>query len=267
MTVRTLSVNRFSKIRTIIVEKLGLVLSFALISWAATGTAQSLPDLIITNDSKINLESLSCQTDPALAVGRVAIKNIGDDVARPRTVGGGLTMRWLTVYVPQNPDMVFLNEGGPNLEPLDQKGIAFELGAGVLKRGRNYDDPTRFNGRNNTQYSRGSQFNRSIQLALLKLNYDPRGIDGIIGPRTRAAITRFQINELGVAGTGVLTRSQREELFSRAQVTSSDSAGTVGGAVGETVVDIYAVVDPQNLIEESNEANNIKHWVVTIDCS
>ncbi|MGI9380928.1 MAG: peptidoglycan-binding protein [Methyloligellaceae bacterium] len=267
MTVRTSSVSCLSKLRTNIVDKLVLILSFAIISFAATGTAQSLPDLIITNDSKINLDSLSCQTDPALAVGRVAIKNIGDDVARPRTVGGGLTMRWLTVYVPQNPDMVFLNEGGPNLEPLDQKGIAFELGTGVLKRGRNFDDPSRFNGRNRQQIQRGSQFNRSIQLALLKLNYDPRGIDGIIGPRTRGAITRFQTEELGVAGTGVLTRSQRNELFSRAKVTSSDSAGAVGGAVGETVVDIYAVVDPQNLIEESNEANNIKHWVVTIDCS
>lgn len=52
---------------------------------------------------------------------------------------------------------------------------------------------------------------REIQRALTLLNYDTRGIDGIFGRGTRAAISSFQGRE-GFEVTGYLTREQIREL-------------------------------------------------------
>ena len=52
---------------------------------------------------------------------------------------------------------------------------------------------------------------REIQRALTLLDYDPRGIDGIFGPGTRAAISSFQDRE-GFEVSGYLTREQIREL-------------------------------------------------------
>ena len=52
---------------------------------------------------------------------------------------------------------------------------------------------------------------QQIQSQLTILDYDPRGIDGLFGPNTRAAIGRFQEAE-GVSATGYLTAEQRDAL-------------------------------------------------------
>ena len=48
---------------------------------------------------------------------------------------------------------------------------------------------------------------REIQRQLALLGYDPGGADGLLGPSSRAAITRFQVRA-GFPGTGFLTEEQ-----------------------------------------------------------
>ncbi len=52
---------------------------------------------------------------------------------------------------------------------------------------------------------------RQVQSQLAILGHEPRGVDGVFGPNTRAAIARFQRSE-GYDDTGYLTRAQLEEL-------------------------------------------------------
>jgi len=57
---------------------------------------------------------------------------------------------------------------------------------------------------------------RQIQRHLTILEYEPRGIDGIFGPGTRAAIARFQVRT-GFPETGYLTERQIERLALQAE--------------------------------------------------
>lgn len=64
---------------------------------------------------------------------------------------------------------------------------------------------------------------RQAQRDLELLGFDPRGIDGIFGPATRAAITAWQ-TERGVPKTGYLTRNQIETLRNTAQRRADELA-------------------------------------------
>jgi peptidoglycan hydrolase-like protein with peptidoglycan-binding domain len=57
---------------------------------------------------------------------------------------------------------------------------------------------------------------REIQRSLTLLEYDPRGIDGIFGPGSRAAITRFQ-QANGLEATGYVTRGLLDRLTLQAE--------------------------------------------------
>ncbi len=58
-----------------------------------------------------------------------------------------------------------------------------------------------------------SQANRrQVQEALRRLDYYQGSVDGIFGPRTRAAIRRFQ-REIGAETTGSLTADQANRLM------------------------------------------------------
>ncbi len=52
---------------------------------------------------------------------------------------------------------------------------------------------------------------RVLQQQLTLLEYQPRGVDGIFGPSTRAAVTRFQVKN-GFPGTGFLNKQQIDRL-------------------------------------------------------
>jgi len=57
---------------------------------------------------------------------------------------------------------------------------------------------------------------RQVQATLQRLGYDPGPVDAIFGPRTRAAIRRFQ-QDIGAQQTGSLTGEQVSRLLSNRQ--------------------------------------------------
>lgn len=229
---------------------------------AAAGDAAAKPDLIINwEDSRI--EAGGCEDSDFLARGIIAVKNVGDIVAEPDgpRLSGALGMNWVVVYNPYNLDLqtdLIQLPGGEEMGPLDQEGFAFTLGVGAKKRFRNYGPPT-FRGeplRENLLSERDE--NRKIQAALNFLEFDAGGIDGDLGAESRNAIRQFQTSE-GFEATGELTLSQRTLLYDKVYISR--------GADTEVQLSLFVAVDPKNLIDESNEANNIEAWPITIDCT
>lgn len=242
--------------------KRGLILSALLVPLSALSntSANARPDLII-NEKDSRVFAGSCLTSEPLASGRIAIKNVGTDVAKLEITETFRSM--LAVWVPENIDMIDKITDRSVLKPLDQEGLAFEVAKGVQKKGRFFVSISK----NSLAAAQRQITNRSrtatIQTALAKLGFDPKGIDGVMGGNTRAAIRAFQ-GDLGDPRTGILTSAQFQKLITKADVKEFDNTA---GANGITKVTLYAHVDPYNLIDESNEANNIRKFEVTIDCS
>lgn len=225
-------------------------------------SAFALPDLVI-NTADSYVQAGGCSKEQPIATGRIAIKNQGTDVADVN-VAERLTRSMLVVYVPESIDIIDKRPERSKLQPLDQQGIEFNLGEGKDKRGRNFTAPLASVA--NSSYQTSVQAGetdriRSIQNALLDLGFNPQGVDGVIGGNTRSAIRDYQ-GSLGDARTGTLTPSQELELFKKSGVT----VGSGTGAQGLTKVLIYIAVDPYNIVEETNEANNLWAVEVTIDC-
>lgn len=231
------------------------------ITLAMTATAaNALPDLVINTKDSYVLPG-GCAIDEPIATGRIAIKNQGEDIAQVN-VAERLTRSMLVVYVPENIDMIDKRPERQKLEPFDQQGIAFRLGEGKVKRGRNFNpiDVSHSPDAGNDAVSKRERI-RAIQTALLEVGFDPQGIDAQLGRRTLAAIREFQAS-LGEQSTGKLTSKQETQLYQKAGFTT----GPANGARGETKVRVFASVDPYNLVEESNEANNSWSFFVTVDC-
>lgn len=225
-------------------------------------------DLVINRRDSI-IRAGSCETSAPLASGRIAIKNQGED-----TAALGVTQRFartmLAVYVPENIDMVDKRTEREKLDPFDQEGVEFELGAGILKKGRAFGRPLPGRGRPRQSFRPdvervGRQRNFAIQRALDKVGFDPGTIDGILGPNTRDAIRQYQ-RDIGALATGSLTERQIDGLLQKAGIEPGTDVGYSTGAQGPTIVTVYAVVDPYNLIPESDEANNIWAFDIEIDC-
>ena len=231
----------------------------------SAGSAVAAPDLVINvRDSVINAGS--CETNSPIASGRIAIKNQGSDAAALR-VTERFTRSMVAVYVPESIDLIDKKTERERLDPFDQEGVEFEVGNGVVKRGRLLTAPGSSTYVERDRYDdEDRRSTRSVQIALDKLGFDPGDIDGIIGRNTRAAIRAFQ-NSIDAPQTGTLTESQRDALFERAGTPSSSGSDDLYGAQSSLTIRLYAVVDPYNLVEESNEANNLQAFEIEIDCS
>ena len=247
-------VMQFLTIKTV-GKTLFLPLALALIS----SSAWALPDLII-NTADSTVSSGSCDTNEPLASGRIAIKNQGESAAA-LGVTTRFTQTMLAVYVPENIDMMDTKQEREKLDPYDQEGIEFEIGRDVQKRSRFFGDPSKKSASSSGSYSATERI-LGIQKALAKLGYYEGSVDGVSGPNTRAAIQRFQSDQ-SASPTGRLKQAQLILLFERTGI----SLEHVTGATGKVRIGLYAVVDPYNLIAESNEANNIEYFSIEIDCS
>jgi len=238
----------------------GMMAGIAAFGVLAHKTAAYAEADLVINIKDSFVQAGSCETSSPLASGRIAIKNQGEDIAAL-----GVTQRFarsmLAVYVPENIDMMDKRTEREKLDPFDQEGVEFEVGAGVVKKGRHFGPPSRVT-LTRTQPLDTRDQNTAIQRALDRIGYDPGGIDGIIGSNTRSAIREFQ-ESIGAARTGFLTTNQIDMLFQKSGVSVVSSSG----ATGLISVTLYAVVDPYNLINESNESNNIWAFEIEVDCS
>ena len=242
-------------------RRLPIVLSGALFLVFGPQTAMAQPDLVINVADSV-VRAGSCDAGADLASGRIAIKNIGTSRAKMKILER-VTRSMLVVYVPENIGVVDKKTKSEQLDVFDQESISFQVGSGINKRGRFFGTPpNRVATANLPQNASGRV--AAIQKALNDLGHNAGQTDGINGSQTREAIRRYQRSKSETV-TGTLTNGQTSSLLSEAGVEVTGSSVT--GAQGRIVVTLYAAVDPYDLVEESNESNNIVKFTVEIDCS
>ncbi len=242
-------------------RRLGLMLAGVVVPLGGAQTALAQPDLVINVADSV-VRAGSCDRASELASGRIAIKNIGTTQAKMKILER-VTRSMLAVYVPENIDMVDKKTKSEQLDIFDQESMAFQVGKGVQKRGRFFGTPpNRVATANLPPTATGNV--AGIQKALNELGHNAGPVDGIRGSQTRDAIRRYQQSK-GETVTGRLTTRQTARLLSDAGIEVR--ASTTTGAQGPMLVTLYAAVDPYDLVEESNESNNIVKFTVEIDCS
>ncbi len=268
-----------------------------LILLPQTVRAQQLPDLVITNDSRIPLQG-SCKKGEALWKGTIAIKNIGTG---PAQFGGSAAAvlenlgqakeseDWtLVVYVPQNIDLLDRKRLTSPLAPLDQKGIGIEIGTNKIKRCRFFNKPpkidyanrrfSRYDDDDDDEYDVVRRRVKALQIFLIEWRDDslPKyGVDGSYGSETSRALRAYyrakdlEVSPYAEGNTISIKGLDRvlDELGVEDYSTSSSKICTTGARSDDVNVTVYAVVDPYNQIEELNEANNSATFTVNIDCS
>ncbi len=264
---------------------------------AVAGPAAAEPDLLIVQEESV-VTAGGCGVDEPLARASIVIKNAGESSAR--AVGGIVNMlakSLVLVYVPEYPDLRGRAFELALLGPRDQESIEVVVGLGKVKEGRftelaslapnatptvadrpgtpelDLDAPLALN-------ELTTRERKAVQEALKKLGYYKGAIDGVFGGGVERAVKRFQ-DALDAAETGVLTIGQTLELDRRSGVYLS--IGAVGfesapRAVSETPrpepidgkrvyrVTLYAVVDPHNVVPESDERNNLVKFPIFVAC-
>lgn len=246
------------------VAKAGLAAAGLALAALAPAAAMAKADLIIVKeDSTVNFGS--CAESAPLASGRIVIRNDGATRATMRL--GALTRftrSILTVYEPEHPDMVDKGKERTALDPKDQASIDFRLGDGVVKKGRFASAQT-----SEALLDLASlkvDDKKELQEALKALGHYRGPIDGLLGGGYRSAVSAFQ-ERLGDENTGVLTVAETVELSRKSGKPLTLGASESGSAETTRIpVMIYAVVDPYNLVDESNEANNIAKFSGEITC-
>ncbi|MEQ8824999.1 MAG: peptidoglycan-binding protein [Filomicrobium sp.] len=239
---------------------------------AATVTAFSQaaiaePDLVIqAADSKV--EFVGCEKGQPLATGRIVIRNEGDSQANLR--GAGEFFRsFVAVYVPENIDLIDKDTKRSKIEPGEQRAVEFSLGRNKEKRGRNY------NGFNVAETGAGlptdaDALKKDKDLAelvqqFLKDRAYSITVDGDWGPGSKRALAAFQ-RGAGLPGNGDWNEATAEKIISLQPGSEKSDAQNVKDEQGRTKITIFAVVDPYNLIDETNERNNLLSYTGYLDC-
>ena len=226
----------------------------------AADEARAKPDLVVNvADSTVTFGG--CEQNEPLATGRIAIRNDGESRASMRLgVVTRFTRSMLAVYEPEHPDMVDYGKERTALDPKDQESVPFSVGERVVKKGR-FASVDAAPAMLDTE-ALSADDKKLLQQALKDLKHYGGSIDGVLGRGYRAAVSAFQ-TELGEEATGALTAAQTAELSRK---SGRKLAGADAGSGVRVPVTIYAVVDPFNLVEESDEANNIAKFSGEIFC-
>ncbi|QDL92310.1 hypothetical protein FDP22_11310 [Paroceanicella profunda] len=122
------------------------------------------------------------------------------------------------------PDLVF---GPKNQAELDAALKAAADAAAAPQAGDQSSAEPQLTGREKADAEAEDALNFSraerlrIQEALTVLDYEPKGIDGVFGPNTRTAISRYQDAE-GMPATGYLRDGQTDRLFNLAEKRSRE---------------------------------------------
>ncbi len=226
--------------------------------------AQAAPDLIIQKaDSEMNF--ISCEENEPLVTGRIVIRNEGDSEANLRSVDD-FFRSFVAVYVPENIDLIDKDTKRTKLEPREQRTINVSVGKGKSKSGRNYNA---FNiAAAGAGYSADAlsdpDFAESVQ-AFLKSRGYPVTVDGDFGSGSKRSLAAFQKNA-GLPGNGSWNQETADAIKKLGGGAVSVSYENIKDDQGRTKITVFAVVDPYNLIEESNERNNVVAYEGYLKC-
>lgn len=223
------------------------------------------PDLVINkDDSKIDF--ISCEQSQPLVEGRIVIRNEGSSDANLRSAKD-FFRSFVAVYVPENIDLIDKDSKRTKLEPREQRTVRISVGKGKKKAGRNYNAFRAASG--------GGSFDPDILeddevyaskiQAFLKSRGYAVAVDGDWGAGSRRALKAFQAN-LGLDATGEWDEDTASRIEKLAGVSSTVEYTNVKNEDGETRIRVFAVVDPYNLIAESNEQNNVVAYEGYLKC-
>ncbi|MBU2581912.1 MAG: peptidoglycan-binding protein [Alphaproteobacteria bacterium] len=235
-------------------------------AFVPSAQAQSLPDLIIeAKDSELRF--VSCNTSDPLVEGRIVIRNAGDGDANLRAADN-LLRSFVAVYNPENIDLIEKDTRRTKIEPREQRQVEISMGKGAVKTGRNYNG---FSGStagslpsDADALKKDKDLARLVQQFLRDRAYSV-SVDGDWGSGSKRALSAFQKTQ-GLPGNG----DWNEETATRMVSLIPDlkpSAGNIVNDKGETQITVFAVVDPYNLIDETNESNNLVKYTGWLKCS
>jgi len=235
----------------------------------AGGTALAKPDLVINKtDSKVDF--ISCEESEPLANGRIVIRNEGEAVANLRSAED-FFRSFVALYVPENIDLIDKDTKRTKLEPREQRTVNVSIGRNKVKTGRNYNalatqaSSTGSSGFNPDILDDDPDFAEQIQAFLKSRGYSLT-VDGDWGPGSRRALAAFQRN-IGLSGNGAWTKATADEIARLSGAVASDVIySNEKDAQGRTKITVLAVVDPYNLIDESNEMNNVLAYTGYLKC-
>ena len=241
---------------------------FTLLIFAMSQGATAAPDLVIQKTDS-SIEFVGCEFDQPLVKGRLVMRNEGDSDANLRQAED-FFRSFTAVYVPENIDLIDKGKKRTKMEPREQRSVEFEVGRRKVKRGRNYNAFPKIISSSAfpaNQRELDRDHVRQIQAFLKDRGYRISSIDGDWGRQTTTAMRAFQRvssispangrwNEETAAVITKLIGGGDEEIIMENEKDSE----------GRTKITIFAVVDPYNLIEESNEANNIVTYTGYLDC-
>ncbi|MEO1206795.1 MAG: peptidoglycan-binding protein [Pseudomonadota bacterium] len=241
----------------------GLVTILATVSALS---AQAQPDLVINKaDSKIDF--ISCEESQPLVEGRIVIRNEGSSDANLRSAKD-LFRSFVAVYVPENIDLIDKDAKRTKLEPREQRTVKISVGRGKQKAGRNYN-AFRAAGAAIGGYDPDILQDDEIYAEKIQAFLQSRGyaltVDGDWGSGSKRALRAFQAN-VGLDATGEWDRETAKQIEKLAGVSTTIEYANVKNANGETRIRVFAVVDPYNLISESNETNNVVAYEGYLKC-
>lgn len=249
------------------VLKSAVAMSAAVGVSAFSNAAQAEPDLVIqTADSKV--EFVGCEEGQALAEGRIVIRNEGDSVANLR--GANEFFRsFVAVYVPENIDLIDKDTRRSKIEPGEQRAITFSLGKDKVKKGRNYNGfAVASSGGglpiDNDALKADEGFAELVQQFLKDRGYNVT-VDGDWGSGSQRALRLFQ-RSTGLPGDGDWNSETAEKISALLPKSNAVEVVNEKDDQGRTKITIFAVVDPYNLIDETNERNNIQAYTGYLNC-
>lgn len=236
---------------------------------AASASAQANGDLQIIEEDTL-VQAGGCGVNEPLATGRVIIGNRGDGPAVPR---GRTAQPAVAIYALDSVDtLVRSPEDFERMEAREADAIFFAIGEDTVKIGR--IGTTFGRGGAVRAQTRGAEASltprgrRQVQTALGRLGFDAGAADGVFGRNTRTAIRAFQ-RAINAAATGILTSGQIDELRRRTglRIPSTDGGGDDEPTSGQTIrVTIVIIADPYNVVDETNEANNVYRVTIDVNC-
>ncbi|MDX2309384.1 MAG: peptidoglycan-binding protein [Hyphomicrobium sp.] len=230
------------------------MMSIAAPAWAA-------PDLII-QQVDTDLKFVGCEVNQPLVEGTIVIRNNGDSEANLREASD-LFRSFVAIYNPENIDLIEKDTKRTKMEPKEQRSITISMGGGKVKKGRNYNAfpeeassgfPTDKDWLTNR--SKYEVQIKKVQQFLKDRGYAISKIDGKWGSSSKSALKAFQ-SQVGLSATGDWSEATGMKIAELGGGAPTATLKNIVDSQGRTKITVFAVVDPYNLIEESNENNNI----------